>query len=425
MPEADAISPEQVRLVRSVSRTLARSTDLDVLLLQIAQAAREMLACERASIFLHDAKAGEFWTRIALDSQEIRVSEKTGIVGAAFWKNELLDVCDPYNDPRFNAENDRRTGFRTRNILAAPVAGSDGNPLGVLQAINKKTGAFQGEDQNLLQLLADQAGVAIQRHRFMVDAIRTAALEKEMDLARRVQEAMIPKRPPEVAQLEVAGWTKPASVTGGDVYDLWPMRDGRLGVFLADASGHGLAPTLVVSQVRTLVRTLCEIDSDPFVILARINARMAGDLEAGRFITAFLGFITSDGKLDYCSAGHGPLVVRDSGQSPLRLLDPTLPPLGVLDEMPVDRADPIQLAPGGALFVLSDGIFEARNAKEEMFEIDLVCQILQEHRALSPRQLIDKLAASVLAWQGRDEPADDQTIVIAAPKAPPPPPDEA
>jgi serine phosphatase RsbU (regulator of sigma subunit) len=60
-----------------------------------------------------------------------------------------------------------------------------------------------------------------------------------------------------------------------------------------------------------------------------------------------------------------------------------------------------------------------------MFEIDLVCQILQEHRALSPRQLIDKLAASVLAWQGRDEPADDQTIVIAAPKAPPPPPDEA
>jgi sigma-B regulation protein RsbU (phosphoserine phosphatase) len=203
------------------------------------------------------------------------------------------------------------------------------------------------------------------------------------------------------------------------------MRDGRLGVFLADASGHGMAPTLVVSQVRTLVRTLCEIDSDPFTILARINARMAGDLEAGRFITAFLGFLTSDGRLDYCSAGHGPLVFRDSGQSPLRLLDPSLPPLGVLDEMPPDRADPIQLLPGGSLIVLSDGIFEARNAKEEMFEIDLVCQILQLNRCLSPRQMIDKLAAAVLAWQGRDEPADDQTIVIAAPKPPAPPPDEA
>jgi len=425
MPEADAITPEQVRLVRSVSRMLARSTDLDVLLLQIAQAAREMLSCERASIFLHDPKAGEFWTRIALDSQEIRVSEKTGVVGAAFWGNQLLDVSDPYNDPRFNPENDRRTGFRTRNILAAPVAGSDGNPLGVVQAINKKAGPFQGEDHNLLQLLADQAGVAIQRHRFMVDAIRAAALEKEMDLARRVQEAMIPKHPPQVPCLEVAGWTKPASVTGGDVYDLWPMRDGRLGVFLADASGHGMPPTLVVSQVRTLVRTLCEIDSDPFTILARINARMAGDLEAGRFITAFLGFLTSDGRLDYCSAGHGPLVVRDSGQSPLRLLDPSLPPLGVLDEMPPDRADPIQLSPGGSLIVLSDGIFEARNAKDEMFEIDLICQILQSNRCLPPRQMIDKLAASVLAWQGRDEPADDQTIVIAAPKPPAPPPDEA
>jgi phosphoserine phosphatase len=417
MPETDSITPDQVRLVRSVSRTLARNTDLELLLLQIAQATRDMLGCERASIFLHDPKTGEFWTKIALDSKEIRVPEKTGIVGAAFWTNQLLDVPDPYADARFNSENDRRTGFQTRNILAAPVSGTDGNPLGVIQAINKKGGPFATEDRNLLELLADQAGVAIQRHRFMVDAIRAASLEKEMDLARAVQEAMIPKNPPQIPGLEVAGWTKAASVTGGDVFDLWRTPDNRLGIFLGDASGHGLAPTLVVSQVRTLVRTLCEMDNDPFSILARINRRMACDLENGRFITAFLGFMSPDGRLDYCSAGHGPLIVRDSHGDCLRMLDPTLPPIGVLDEMPEDRADPLVLRHGGALLVLSDGIFEARDASGEMFGIERVCQTLEEHRALSTRQVIANLYQLVRVWQGREDPADDQTIVLAAPKA--------
>src|SRR5271154_5912462 len=75
MAASDAITPEQVALVRGVSRTLARTTDLDALLLQIAEAARQLLKCERSSIFLHDAKAKEFWTKVALESPEIRVPE--------------------------------------------------------------------------------------------------------------------------------------------------------------------------------------------------------------------------------------------------------------------------------------------------------------------------------------------------------------
>ena len=116
-----------------------------------------MLSCERSSIFLHDARTAEFWTKVALDSKEIRVPEKTGIVGAAFWANQLLDVPDPYSDSRFNPANDQRTGFRTRNILAAPVSGSDGKPLGVIQAINKKDGPFR--DMHDLCLRVESRGM--------------------------------------------------------------------------------------------------------------------------------------------------------------------------------------------------------------------------------------------------------------------------
>src|SRR5687767_12783672 len=118
----------------------------------------------------------------------------------------------------------------------------DGKPLGVIQAVNKVGPAFTADDVALVQLLAEQAGVAIQRHNLQQAALEVVALRHEMDLARRTQEALIPKQPPAFPGYDAGGWTSPASATGGDCFDLWKLPDGQLGLFLADASGHGLAP---------------------------------------------------------------------------------------------------------------------------------------------------------------------------------------
>src|SRR5688572_9346965 len=267
--EIGAISAEQAKLVLDVSRMLAVTTDLDPLLQRIAESACALLNCERASIFLHDADTNELWTKVALQTSEIRVPAAAGVVGAAFTSNQVLHVPEPYSDQRFNREVDKKTGFVTRNILSAPMASIDNKPLGVVQAINKIGGPFEPADLALIQLLADQAGVALQRYHLQLTAIRAASMRHEMNLARKVQDAMLPKKMPALPGLEAMGWTRPASVTGGDCFDLWPTPDGRLAVFLADASGHGLAPTLVVSQVRTLVRAFADIDPDPRSLLAR------------------------------------------------------------------------------------------------------------------------------------------------------------
>src|SRR5207248_3305905 len=161
-----------------------------------------------------------------LQSAEIRVARAAGIVGSTFQANQLMLVPDPYNDPRFNPEPDRKSGFRTRNILAAPMADIDRKPLGVLQVINKRGSGFEPVDCAMIQLLSDQAGVAIQRYRLQLTAIQAVALRHEMDLARQVQEAMLPKHVPDVPGLEVDGWTRPASVTGGDCFDFWKTPDG-------------------------------------------------------------------------------------------------------------------------------------------------------------------------------------------------------
>jgi serine phosphatase RsbU (regulator of sigma subunit) len=264
----------------------------------------------------------------------------------------------------------------------------------------------------LVQMLADQAGVALQRYHLQQTAVHAEAMRHEMNLARRVQDAMLPKKMPAIAGMEAMGWTRPASVTGGDCFDLWLMPDGRLAVFLADASGHGLAPTLVVSQVRTLVRAFADVDPDPRSLLSRANCRLAQDLESERFVTAFLALIAADGTMHWCSAGHGPILLRAGDGCEIQELVPPELPLGVMDQLTGEPAPPIRLERGGALAVVSDGIFEAMNQHGEQFGMERVIKTLNANCGKSPQEVINALTSTATAWTGSDEPVDDQTIVI-------------
>jgi len=410
--ERTPISTDQMKLVLDVASLLAMTADLDALLTRICTASTSLVSSERASIFLHDPKTGELWTKVALGAKEIRVPSTAGIVGHVFQTNETLLVPEPYQDARFNREVDKRNGFITRNLLTVPVKNLERRQIGVLQAVNRIGGAFSENDITLLELLADQAGVAIQRYRLQMEAVRSVALHHEMELAQKVQMAMIPATPPQVPGLSAVGWARTASVTGGDAYDLWAMADGRMGIFLGDASGHGIAPALVVSQARTLIRALSEINCDPLWLLSRVNARLASDLEPGMFVTAFMGCVGGDGALKWSSAGHGPFFLRPSRGEKLRVMEPLGPPIGVLPDLVCDQAPDLPLHPGGSLIVMSDGVFEARSARGELYDLDRVISILDQNRHATPQQQIDALRDAMFKWQGKEEPVDDQTVVI-------------
>ncbi|HEX8913865.1 MAG TPA: GAF domain-containing SpoIIE family protein phosphatase, partial [Humisphaera sp.] len=412
--DAAHVTDEQLKMILDLSRMLAVPTKLDVMLREVARTCCDLLDCERSSIFLYDAETRQLWTKVALGTGEIRVPATAGIVGAAFSSNALVRVDDPYADPRFNPEPDRRTGFVTRNLLSAPMADLDGRPLGVIQAVNKRGQTFGETDAALVRLLSDQAGVALQRQRLQDQATEAAALRHEMDLARKTQQALIPKQPPNVPGLTACGWTLPASVTGGDCFDLWKLPDGRLGILVADASGHGLGPALIVSQARTLVRALSDLLTDPHEVLALVNARLADDLDWGHFVTAFLGFLSPDGVLHWSSAGHGPLLVRTRPDGPVETLDPPVQPLGVVHKWFDPPAGPVTLEPGGQLYIVSDGIFEAchDDAEGEQLGVERMLQIMDDHRAAEPQTLLAALRDAARDWYGKDEPQDDQTVVI-------------
>jgi serine phosphatase RsbU (regulator of sigma subunit) len=223
---------------------------------------------------------------------------------------------------------------------------------------------------------------------------------------------LIPKSAPPIPGLTAVGWTLPASATGGDCFDLWQLPDGRLGILLADASGHGLAPAMIVSQARSLIRAMSDLTADPGVVLERVNARLLGDLEWGQFVTAFLGFLSPDGVLQWFSAGHGPVMLRRDLRSDLTVLYPTVQPLGIDPWINPAPAPSATIDPGGSLIVVSDGIFEAMNVASEILGIERMLGVLNTLRDQSPGEILAGLRAAVRQWQNGREPLDDETVVV-------------
>ena len=163
---------EQDRLLE-LTKEISTELQLDTLLEKIVLVATDILHADRSTLFLHDARTGELWSRIAqgLTTTEIRFPDDMGIAGACFTNNETINISDPYNDSRFNPEVDRRTGYRTRNILCMPVVAKDGRPIGVMQVLNKSRGAFTEIDEFRLRTFASQASVALDNARLFEDVL--------------------------------------------------------------------------------------------------------------------------------------------------------------------------------------------------------------------------------------------------------------
>jgi CheY-like chemotaxis protein len=131
----------------------------------VAREAAVVMRADRSSVFLLDTKANELWSRVALgvENQVIRFPANRGIAGHVVSTGELLNVPDPYADPRFNPAVDKQTGYRTRSILCAPLRARDSQVIGALQVLNKLSGgAFTVEDERLAETLAAQCAVAIE-----------------------------------------------------------------------------------------------------------------------------------------------------------------------------------------------------------------------------------------------------------------------
>ena len=369
-------------IILGVARRLASEPRLDPLLGSIAEETCNLLDAERATLFLYDAKTDELFSRVATKSEieVIRFPAGRGIAGTVARSKACLIIPDAYADPRFNPEVDRSTGWRTRNMLAVPMTNLEGHLVGVLEALNKRTGPFTEGDTALLTALAAQAGVALERARLLEEFLAKRRLENEMELARDIQAGLLPQAPPHLAGFDLAGWSRPSEYAGGDFFDLFEWGDGRIGMMLGDAVGHGVGPALLAAETRAFVRALALRDDRPDRVLADANRLLAADVTDGRFVTLALAAVDGrTGAAVYSSAGQGPLLVLRTGGESIQLPSTGLP-LGILPEAGFESPPPVELSRGDALVLISDGLFECDTRDGKDLGIEAVIQAA--HRSL-------------------------------------------
>ena len=155
----------QLEALLQLQQELALEANVDRVLTRIVATAMKMLDCERATLYVIDTGQNELWSRVLTESElrEIRLPLDGRSLAAEVGRTgQLLRIDAPYEDPRFDPSVDARSGYRTRSMLVAPIDARDRRRLGVLQAVNDREGAFQEEDERLIQALAGSAGVALE-----------------------------------------------------------------------------------------------------------------------------------------------------------------------------------------------------------------------------------------------------------------------
>jgi phosphoserine phosphatase RsbU/P len=238
-------------------------------------------------------------------------------------------------------------------------------------------------------------------------------LENELELSQVVQRALLPRETPRIPGVDLAAFSRPAQIVGGDYFDFFRFRDGAHGMVIADVEGHGVSSGMLMSSLQTALHTLVPDNDSPVPVLERINRFYIHNINFTTFVTVFLfHFDPASRKLTYASAGHNPpLLLHVNGGNNASWLKPTAAAIGLAEEYHV-RAETITLSPGDILLLYTDGVTEATNSDDVQFGPDRLAAAAWEFSELPAQELVRGIRQSLQAFCAEKPLADDITLLV-------------
>jgi sigma-B regulation protein RsbU (phosphoserine phosphatase) len=398
------------------SMKLINSTlDLDELLAIIMQEITINLHADRGTLYIVDETSREIWSKIAQGDKklEIRQAIGKGISGHVAKTGESINIPDAYKDPRFNPAVDKKSGYRTRSILCLPVLDKTGKIIAVLQLLNKKNGRFNKKDQQFASVFADYISLAIQNAQLYQEALERKRLENEIELAGEIQKMLIPASPPRLDNYEIFAYHHPSKFIGGDYFDFF-LKPDSLSLIVADVSGKGIPAAMLMANLQATVHNLLSKTQSNKEIVSIINKHLYSVTTPDKYATLVWGDLRlTDHSLRYITAGHvPPLLFSKNGKS---IQASELPqasiPVGMMPEFDFEEGM-VQLHANDLLLVCSDGITEAQNKTEEMFESSRLKTIVQKNY-LQPLDVIgNKIIQQVKDFSRNGSYEDDISLVM-------------
>lgn len=240
-------------------------------------------------------------------------------------------------------------------------------------------------------------------------------LEFELEMAQTVQLSLLPQQPPQTPSLQVAAFSRPAQIIGGDYFDFFDSLDGAVGLAIADVAGHGVSASLHMASIQTLLRSLAPGSLSPAAALEHMHHLLVHNVRFTTFVTLFLGvFDPQSHILTYCNAGHNPpLVLRSqpNGDGGAVWLWPTAAAIGLVEQGQFHSAT-VHLSPGDLLLLYTDGITEASSPQGEEFGRERLLEAALAAQGLPAAEMIQRLRLELERFTAGEAPADDQTLLV-------------
>ena len=300
-----------------------------------------------------------------------------------------------------------------RYAAVAPLK-SHGNVLGYLIIAQKTQMMFDDDDKNTLETYADYVSIAIENSRLIEESIEKERMARELDVAREMQQKLIPVKPPEFDNLEIMAAFIPAFEVGGDYYDFFPLSDDCIAFIIADVSGKGISAAFIMAEIRGIFESLSGTAFDSKTILIQANQILQRSLEKKSFVTAIYGIIeTKTGILRFARAGHTSLLLmRDSG---IEEFTPKGMGLGLVYNYQFsDSLEEVtlQLKQNDTLVLYTDGITEAKNGNYNDFGLPRLKEIIVQESAGDISMMGRAILKEISQFSAQMTQHDDISLVI-------------
>jgi phosphoserine phosphatase RsbU/P len=411
---------DKLRMLLDITSKISRSLDLQEVLNLVMDTLDSLIPYDAAGIFVvqcvdkelvaqgeepctFKAEAVRGYDIDELSDLHLKLGE--GFIGNVAISGEPIISPDVRKDPVYVNARDK-----TRSEMVAPIISND-EVIGVFDLESDELNAYSHDDLEVLQLLASQVAIIIEKVMLHEQMIEKKRLQGQLEVARQVQLELLPPRDPELDGFDISAYNFPTEEVSGDYYDWVRIYDDQIGLVIADVAGKGVPAALLMVFLRASLRAATHIGYATHISMAKVNYLLWESIERNQFITAFYGILDAANRtLSYSNAGHNPpLLIDTNGGS--SFLERGEQPLGMFRETRYHEYYHT-FKRGEILVLYTDGVTEALSPSGEEFGRDRLVKAAKEGASLSARELVAGMQRSVLEWTDGKGSSDDATFFV-------------
>ncbi|NIM18781.1 MAG: SpoIIE family protein phosphatase [Candidatus Latescibacteria bacterium] len=396
-------------LLNDVSVSLGQSISRDEVLKRILASLRKLIRFDAAAIFVVDRKKQELISVLhsgysARMQERIKLKLDEGLVGWVAKHREGVIVGNCRADKRYiNAR------ARTCSEIIAPMLSRD-EIIGIFNLESNRLDAYNDDDMRLLETFSAQAAVSIERAELYEEQRKKSELQKELRVARTVQEFFTPRRSRTFGAFRIAGASIPSLTVSGDYYDFFPLKEPYVAFAVADVAGKGVPASIIMSSFRSSLHTIAPYHTSARQIAVRANEILLETARPQDFVTAFIGVLDPrTGEITYCNAGHNPPVLMDK-RGRHRFLIAGGPVLGIFEDIPLEVGR-LKIT-DETLVCYTDGAVDARDHRDKEFGEKRLIRSIREFRAQPSMQLCTSIYGAIKNHIGETPLVDDVTLLV-------------